>query len=103
MPQPSLSRSSRCTPRPNWYITIGFMLLGPLPLAERSSESADGLRYGAASGWRVGERIQHRKVVNRAVIPGRGDPDAGIRQPAGVCLALIAEHIVLVDDDKRLG
>ena len=37
--------------------------------AERSSESADGLRYGAARGRRIGERVQHDEIVDRAVVP----------------------------------
>ncbi len=61
------------------------------------------LRYGTASGRRVGKRIQHDEIVDCAVIPGRGDPHAGVRQHAGVGLALVTEHIVLGDHDERLG
>jgi hypothetical protein len=39
------------------------------PSAERSSEGSDGLRYGAARGWRVGERVQHDEIVHRAIVP----------------------------------
>ena len=36
-------------------------------LPERCFEGADSLFYGAASSWRIGERIQHDEIVDRAV------------------------------------
>jgi hypothetical protein len=38
--------------------------------------------------------------VQRAVVAEAGRRDAGLDQPPGVGLALVAEDVVLVDDDE---
>ena len=39
----------------------------------------------------------------RAVVADARGAHAGLGEPAGVGLALVAEHVVLVDDDEGLG
>src|SRR6516164_7110043 len=57
------------------------------PLPESCFKGADALRYRAARSRCVGQCVQHDEIMDRAVIPSRGDPNAGIRQPAGVGFA----------------
>ena len=61
------------------------------------------LRDRATCGRRVGQRVQHDEVMDRAIVANRRDPDARIRQLPGIALGLIARHIVLGDDDERVG
>ena len=55
-----------------------------------------GRRGGAADG------VEHHEVVDDAVEADAGGAHARLGELAGVGLALVAQHVVLVDDDERL-
>jgi hypothetical protein len=46
---------------------------------------------------RVRDRIEQREVVDRAIVADRPDRNAGCCELAAIGLALLAQHIVLVD------
>ncbi len=63
----------------------------------------DRLLDGSRRRGGLAQRVEHHEVVDRAVVADTGGADAGLDELARVGLALVAEHVVLVDDDKRLG
>ena len=75
--------------------------LEPSPSAERSSKGADGVRDGAARRWRIGERIQHNEIMDCAIIPDGGDPNACVQQFPGVGFPFVTHSIILIDDHWR--
>jgi hypothetical protein len=65
------------------------------------AQSRDGLRDGAARRVRGAEPVEHHEVVCDAAAADGGDRDAGRPQARGLDLALVAQHVGLVDDQKR--
>ena len=57
---------------------------------------------GAAHGWRLGDRVQQHEVVDGAVVADRLDRHTSRRQLSGKRLALVAQDVVLIDDEQRL-
>jgi hypothetical protein len=59
-----------------------------------------GLRQCRAGGRCISECIQQHKVVNGRVVSGRHDFHSGLDQLAPICLAFIAQYIILCCDDE---
>ena len=68
--------------------------------SERVAQGGDGLRDGGPRRPAVAERVEHHEVVRGAVVADGGDRDAGLAQARRVGLALVAQHVGLVDDDQ---
>ena len=68
---------------------------------ERLAQDGDGLRDGGTGRVRVAEGVEHHEVVRDAVVADRGDGDARGAEVRRVRLALIAQHVGLVDDHER--
>src|SRR5258705_13980886 len=61
-----------------------------------------GLRNSSAGCWCISQCVEHDEIVYRVVVSGRGDAHPGSRQSARVTLALIAQHVVLRNNHKRI-
>jgi hypothetical protein len=61
------------------------------------------LSDGRLRGGHMAERVQQHEVVDRAVVANRLDSYACLFQLAGICLALVAQRIVLRGDDECGG
>lgn len=65
-------------------------------------ERGGGLRHGGACRRRFRKGVQHHKIMMRVVVTHAGHMHAGFDQLAGVCLALIAQHVVFRRDDRSI-
>jgi hypothetical protein len=70
---------------------------------ERLAQEIRRLLDGAARRGRVGERVQHDEIMDRAEVARRSDPHAAADQLPGVGLALVTQHVVLVGNHQRRG
>src|SRR3954463_11081620 len=64
-------------------------------------QNGAGLGDGGTGRVRVAERVEHHEVVDRAVVADGRDRDSGGAQARPVRLALVAQHVGLVDDHER--
>src|SRR5205823_2965275 len=74
--------------------------LGSLVRSLRSPKRCHSEIYRGPSGFGVTKRVEPHEIVDRAVEPhGRGG-DTGVTELVGVRLTLVAEYVVLIDNDK---
>ena len=71
--------------------------------SEGFSERTDGLLNGGCRSLGDPLGVEHHEVVGDEVVAHTGGGNPGLDELAGVRFALVAEHVVLVDDDQRRG
>ena len=59
--------------------------------------------YRPPDRGRVREGVQQDEVVDCAIVAGGDNPHASRSELAGVGFTLVAQHVILADDDKRVG
>src|SRR6185312_5949622 len=73
------------------------------PGREGPAQDVDGLLDRAGGGGGPAQAVEHHEVVERGVVAHARGPDAGFAEPTGEGLALVAQDVVLVDDEEGLG
>ncbi len=63
-------------------------------------EAGGGQEDGVFGGFGVVQGVDHDEVVDDAAETGVGGGDAGLAQPGGVGLALVAQDVGLGGDDQ---
>ena len=58
---------------------------------------------GATHRGRVRDRVEQHEIMDCAIVADRPDRNASCSELAAIDLALIAQHVVLVDQEQRLG
>src|SRR5215813_7701602 len=71
-------------------------------LSENLAQISRRLVHGATHCRGVGDRVEQHEVVDGAVVADRGDGNSRRGELASIGLALVAQHVVLIDEEKRL-